>query len=169
MLPLVLTLASVATALPLARRAEVQGFDISHYQPNVDFEAAYSSGARFVIIKATESTSYIDTSFSDHYTGATKANLIRGPYHFAHPDDSSGAEQANYFVAHGGGWSSDGMTLPGMLDIEYNPSGSTCYGLSESAVVKWIQDFVDTYHSKTTRWPMIYSTNDWLDMVAVQE
>lgn len=33
----------------------VQGFDISNYQPNVDFKAAYSSGARFVIIKVCSS------------------------------------------------------------------------------------------------------------------
>lgn len=31
--------------------AAVPGFDISHYQANVNFAAAYSSGARFVIIK----------------------------------------------------------------------------------------------------------------------
>lgn len=29
----------------------VQGFDISHYQENVDFSGAYAAGARFVIIK----------------------------------------------------------------------------------------------------------------------
>lgn len=45
-----LTLLS-STALMGAAQAEVQGFDISHYQPNVDFKGAYSSGARFVIIK----------------------------------------------------------------------------------------------------------------------
>lgn len=39
-------------ATPLASRAaSVQGFDISNWQPDVDFEAAYKSGARFVIIK----------------------------------------------------------------------------------------------------------------------
>jgi hypothetical protein len=64
-------------------------------------------------------------------------------------------------VKHGGGWSGDGITLPGMLDIEYNPNGATCYGLSQSAMVSWISDFVNTYHSATSRWPIIYSTADW--------
>ena len=32
-------------------QATVQGFDISGYQPSVNFAAAYASGARFVIIK----------------------------------------------------------------------------------------------------------------------
>lgn len=48
-----------------------------------------------------------------------------------------------------------------MLDIEYNPNGATCYGLSASAMVSWIQSFVNTYHTKTGRYPMIYTTNDW--------
>lgn len=34
-----------------ADRPTVQGFDISHYQTNVDFVGAYEAGARFVIIK----------------------------------------------------------------------------------------------------------------------
>lgn len=44
---------TLASALTLAATAQaaVQGFDISHYQPNVDFAAAKASGARFVIIK----------------------------------------------------------------------------------------------------------------------
>ncbi|GAD94069.1 N,O-diacetyl muramidase, putative [Paecilomyces variotii No. 5] len=150
-----------------ARASGVQGFDISSYQSSVDFSAAYSSGTRFVIIKAsspavaTEGTSYIDSSFSDHYTAATNAGLIRGGYHFAHPDASSGSTQASYFLKHGGGWSNDGITLPGMLDLEYNPSGDTCYGLSASSMVSWIQDFASTYHSETGRYPMVYSTADW--------
>lgn len=111
--------------------------------------------------QATEGTTYIDPAFSSHYTGATNAGFIRGGYHFAHPDSSSGATQANYFLAHGGGWSNDGITLPGMLDMEYNPSGSTCYGLSASSMVAWIRDFGETYKSKTGRYPMIYTTADW--------
>ena len=61
---------------------------------------------------------FLDPNFSANYVGATNAGLIRGAYHFAHPDSSSGATQAKYFLAHGGGWSSDGITLPGALDIE---------------------------------------------------
>ncbi|KAK1248933.1 hypothetical protein MKX08_007153 [Trichoderma sp. CBMAI-0020] len=141
--------------------ASVQGFDISHYQPTVNFAKAYSDGARFVIIKATEGTTYIDPSFSDHYTQATKAGFIRGGYHFAQPASSSGAAQANYFLKNGGGWSSDGITLPGMLDLEYAPSGNSCYGLSTSAMVSWINDFITTYHAATTQYPLIYTSTSW--------
>ena len=61
---------------------------------------------------------YTNPYFSSQYTGATNAGLIRGSYHFARPDQSSGAAQANFFAAHGGGWSGDGITLPGALDIK---------------------------------------------------
>ena len=46
---------SLITLLSLvaAARATVQGFDISHYQSSVNFAAAYSAGARFVIIKVS--------------------------------------------------------------------------------------------------------------------
>lgn len=180
--------AAVAAPLsrPAAKRDTVQGFDISHYQGNVDFAGAYNDGARFVIIKvlqitrlnflesyekkfsplsppqATEGSTVVDSAFSSHYNGATSAGLIRGGYHFAHPDSGSGASQADFFINNGGGWSNDGITLPGMLDIEYNPgSGGSCYGLSQSAMVSWIADFVDEYQAQTSRYPLIYSTADW--------
>ena len=49
----------------LAARDTVQGFDISNYQSNVDFTGAYNAGLRFVMIKATESTNYIDPKVSE--------------------------------------------------------------------------------------------------------
>ncbi|KAF9891604.1 hypothetical protein FE257_003615 [Aspergillus nanangensis] len=159
---LALSAAGVALTSSLEARAEtVQGFDISNYQSGVDFAGAYAAGARFVMIKSSEGTGYSDPSFSTHYTGATDAGLIRGGYHFALPDSSSAADQVSHFLSNGGGWSKDGITLPGMLDIEYNPYGATCYGLSASAMVAWIQEFVDEYHSATGAYPMIYSTANW--------
>ncbi|KAK4246162.1 glycoside hydrolase [Corynascus novoguineensis] len=151
--------ASIA-AFAAGVQAAVQGFDISHYQSSVDFAAAYKSGARFVIIKATQGTSYLDPKFSSHYTGATEAGLIRGAYHFAHPGQSTGEAQADYFLAHGGGWSSDGITLPGMLDLETYNAGQ-CWGLSTSGMVSWIKAFSDRYHSKTGVYPLLYTNPSW--------
>ena len=114
-------------------------------------------------IQATEGTSYIDPSFSTHYEGAAAAGLLRGGYHFAQPADSTGAEQAEYFIANGGGWSDDGITLPGMLDIEYAPSGDTCYGLSADAMVAWVDEFLETYKAATGIYPLIYTATNWWD------
>ncbi|KAJ7697604.1 glycoside hydrolase family 25 protein [Mycena rosella] len=123
----------------------------------VDWKGVKAKGISFAYIKATEGTTYKDPTFSSKYTGATKAGLIRGGYHFARPDTSSGAAQAKFFVAHGGGWTADGITLPGALDIECKE----CYGLSASAMVSWISEFSSTYHAATKRYPVIYTTTDW--------
>ena len=61
---------------------------------------------------------YTNPYFEQQYDGAYNAGLIRGAYHFAVPSGPSGGDQANYFVSNGGGWSGDGQTLPGALDIE---------------------------------------------------
>lgn len=86
--------------------------------------------------------------------------VIRGAYHFAHPGQSSGAAQADYFLAHGGGWSADGKTLPGMIDLEAN-GAQTCWGISASEMVSFIHDFGNTYHARTGRYPMIYCGASW--------
>ena len=139
----------------------VLGMDVSSYQGDVDWSAAAADGAQFAYVKATESTTYTNPDFAQQYDGSYDAGIIRGAYHFATPDTSGGAAQAEYFVDNGGGWSDDGMTLPGMLDLEWNPYGADCYGLSQSAMVDWILSFSDEYESLTGRWPVIYTATSW--------
>ncbi|MGY4998294.1 lysozyme [Streptomyces sp. 900105245] len=139
------------------------GHDVSSHQKHVDWPEARAEGARFVYVKATESTDYRNPYFSRQYGGAREAGLIRGAYHFARPDESSGARQAAYFVRHGGDWRADGWTLPPALDIEYNPYGGSdkCYGLSDRRMVRWIRSFSDEIRRETGRRPVIYTTTQW--------
>lgn len=158
--------AAVATATLVgagtARAADtVEGIDVSHHQGPIDWGAVKGAGIGFAQMKATEGTTFQDPQFATNYADSAAAGIIRGAYHFAQPASSSGAEQADFFVDHGGGWTADGTTLPGMLDIEYNPSGDTCYGLDAEAMVGWIGDFLTEYQKRTGRWAIIYSTTDW--------
>ncbi|MCO5558244.1 hypothetical protein L7F22_011823 [Adiantum nelumboides] len=82
-----------------------------------------SKGRRFVIIKATEGTTYTDASSPQTTTLPQRLVSSVEPTTLPTLTLGSGAAQANYFLQHGGGWSDDGITLPGMLDIEYNPNG----------------------------------------------
>ncbi|MBP0460331.1 lysozyme [Streptomyces montanisoli] len=141
--------------------AQTPGMDVSGYQGNVNWQAAWNNGGKFAYVKATESTTYTNPYFAQQYNGSYNVGMIRGAYHFATPNTSSGRTQADYFVNHGGGWSNDGKTLPPMLDIEYNPYGATCYGLSQSAMSQWIADFSNEVHARTGRYPTIYTTTDW--------
>ena len=152
------------TPFAALRATGLQGLDVSSHQLNVNWQQAWNQGARFAYVKATEATSYRNPYYRQQYDGSATTGMIRGAYHFAIPNVSSGAAQANYFVNNGGGWSSDGRTLPPLLDIEYNPYpelGDTCYNMSPSRMVSWIRDFSNTIKVRTGRLPMIYTTTDW--------
>ncbi|MFI7102380.1 lysozyme [Streptomyces sp. NPDC050161] len=141
--------------------SSVEGVDVSSHNGNVSWSTLRTSGVRFAYVKATEGTTYKNPYFTQQYRGSYDADIIHGAYHFALPDHSSGASQATYFAGHGGAWSKDGKTLPGALDMEYNPYGATCYGKSTSAMIQWIADFVTTYRAKTGRDAVIYTSTNW--------
>jgi GH25 family lysozyme M1 (1,4-beta-N-acetylmuramidase) len=147
-------------AVPAATVPQIPGIDVSSHQGNIDW-ATVAPHINFVYAKATEGTYYTNSYFSNQYTGPYNQGLIRGAYHFAIPDNSGGASQADYFLAHGGGWSSDGKTLPGALDLETNPYGAQCYGLTQGQMDAWIWSFTDEYASRTGVYPVIYSSNSW--------
>ncbi|MGW2918622.1 lysozyme [Streptomyces angustmyceticus] len=154
------TAAGLPPAAP-SPAASVEGVDVSSHNGSVAWSTLWNSGVRFAYVKATESTSYTNPSFAQQYNGSYHAGMIRGAYHFATPDTSSGAAQATYFVNHGGGWSRDGRTLPGALDMEYNPYGATCYGLSAAGLVNWMKDWFATYKARTGRDAVIYTSTNW--------
>ncbi|GEC98290.1 hypothetical protein KVA01_04450 [Kocuria varians] len=146
------------------RPAGIAGMDVSGWQPAINWSAEYNAGARFAYVKTTEGINYRSEAFNDQYTGSYAVGMNRGGYHFALPSQSSGAQQADFFVNNGGGWSADGRTLPGLLDIEYNPYaslGNTCYNMSQGQMNSWIKSFSDRYKQRTGRLPAIYTTTDW--------
>lgn len=141
--------------------ASTEGVDVSSHQGNVAWPTLWSSGVKWAYVKASEGTYYTNPSFAQQYNGSYDVGMIRGSYHFATPDTTNGATQANYFVDHGGGWSGDGKTLPGALDIEWNPYGAACYGKTPTAMVTWIRDFLNQYKSRTGRDAVIYTATSW--------
>ncbi|PYI39810.1 hypothetical protein CVS30_03890 [Arthrobacter psychrolactophilus] len=161
--------ASAANPLASATPPGILGMDVSGWQADsathsvsqVNWTEQWRLGARFVYAKVSEGTSFKDASFSSHTTGAAKVGMLRGGYHFALPNQSDAVTQANYFVTNGGGWSANTKTLPPLLDIENNPYGANCYGLSASAMVSWISSFSKRVQALTGRLPMIYTNYYW--------
>ncbi|MGF9646679.1 GH25 family lysozyme [Pseudarthrobacter oxydans] len=149
----------------------VQGLDVSGHQPSVDWQQQWNMGSRFAYVKATEGNYYTNPSYGSQYQGSRNVGMIRGAYHFAIPNWSSGADQARYFVQNGGGWSADGYTMPPVLDFEFNPYegrtingfyfGNTCYNMSPAQLQSWVRDFGNTMQSLTGRLPVIYTNTSW--------
>src|SRR5262245_51045781 len=155
------TLIVVMSATPADAATITKGLDVSSFQGNVNWTAQWNAGSRFAFIKATEGTYYTNPSFAQQYNGSYNVGMIRGSYHFARPDTTTGATQADYFVNHGGGWSKDGKTLPGALDREYHPYGAQRYCKTQATMRTLVSSFVNEYHARTGRWAVIYTTTDW--------
>jgi GH25 family lysozyme M1 (1,4-beta-N-acetylmuramidase) len=145
---------------PLAPVPQLPGIDVSSYQGIINW-ASVAPYIDFSYAKATEGIYYTNPDFYNQYVGPYRHGVIRGAYHFAIPNNSTGQSQADFFIKHGGGWSSDGLTLPGVLDIEYNPYGSQCYRLTRSQMVSWIWNFVHEYAYKEHAYPVIYTNANW--------
>ena len=72
----------VPQAEPTEAGPDLIAVDISHHQPDVDFDALYGAGVVGVILKCTEGTSYVDDTFHDRYQAAREAGLSVASYHF---------------------------------------------------------------------------------------
>lgn len=99
----------------------VQGLDVSRYQGRIDFVAARNSGTRFVFMKGTEGSDYLDPNFRENWRRARHAGMPHGAYHFM-TWCSLAREQAEWFVQN---IPADIDALPPVLDLEWN-HGSSC-------------------------------------------
>jgi lysozyme len=135
-----------------APRGRAQGIDISHYQPDVEWETVKSS-ISFVFIKATDSTSGVDPRFSTHWSGAKKAGVPRGAYHFFHPKKEVDAQVAN-FMKH---VKPDPGELPPVVDVEeYRDEYK---GLTCDQLASMLQRFSQGVEKEFGRKPMIYTNH----------
>lgn len=152
---------TAALAAPAAQAAGIYGQDVSGWQGEVDWAAQAAAGSRFAYVKATEGRSYRSPAFSHQYTGAGGAGLVRGGYHFARPDSGGPEEQVDFFLNNGGGWTGDGITLPGMVDFEAYSGLPRNYGLGQQEMRDWISAFSIRYRDQAGRRPVIYTNLHW--------
>ncbi len=151
-----------APPAPAPNPAQVDGIDVSGHNDSVDWAQHWADGKRFAYIKATEGSTFRSSKFSAQYTDSYHAGFIRGAYHFARPDGAPGDVQADYFVDHGGAWSADGQTLPGVLDIEMPYfDADQCWDLTPEQMVAWIRAFTTRYYERTGRQAAIYTGYYW--------
>jgi GH25 family lysozyme M1 (1,4-beta-N-acetylmuramidase) len=160
-----------ATSAP----SDVPGLDVAGFQHPVtsqypagapiDWPEVAAAGYRFVAIKGTEGDYYANPWGTSDLAAAKAAGLDVTAYHFAIPNVSGGAEQAQFAVEYSG-YATGPRMLPLMLDIEYDPYVSTdhtneCYGLTPSQMTAWIAAFVNTAKALTGQYPVIYTTGGW--------
>lgn len=142
------------------------GLDLSSHTIVNDWAGWKNAGYKFVIAKSTEGTNYISPSNATQVSGAKANGMFYGTYHFARPSQATGADQADYFLAHSTNIDSkDPKFINRWLDIEDNPSKTDglgmCYGMTQYQMNHFINDFVNEIKAKTGQTPGIYTRTGW--------
>ena len=157
-------LSTSAVTAPPPADAGALGVDVADYQhangAAINWPQVAAAGYKFAFVKATEGDYYANPYYGSDLAQAKSAGLYAAGYHFAIPNVSDGASQADFAVANGD-YQPDGHMLPLALDIEYNPYGAECYGLSATQMVAWLSAFTGEAQRLTGQSPIIYTTADW--------
>ena len=95
---------------------KIKGIDISSWQQGINLVKAKQEGYEYCIIKATESTNYINSEMDTQVSGAIAAGLKFGFYHFYR---GLGIDEAKYFINTIKKYK-DSMSLKPVIDIEAN-------------------------------------------------
>lgn len=89
----------VAELRPVVIHTDVpqQGIDVSHYQGRINWEiVAHNKDIRFVYVKATEGSGYVDDYYLRNLYGAKQAGIPVGVYHFYRPTASVLTQLENF-------------------------------------------------------------------------
>ena len=129
--------------------ATILGIDVSYWDSGIDWPKVRATGQRFMFTKATEGDFYADPTFDDNWTGAKKAGLLRGAYHFFRANVDPG-KQAKKFIDYVRTMNDDGE-LPPVLDLETHDGQSKNRIISRAKA--WLDEVEDAFGKK----PIIYS------------
>lgn len=131
----------------------------------IEWSRVATAGYTFAAIKATEGDYYANPWYAGDAAGAADAGLTVTGYHFAIPNVSGGAAQADFAVSHLGDAAS-GRPRALAVDLEYDPYTATdhtsqCYGMSPPELVDWISAFSSEARRLTGQTPAVYTTAAW--------
>lgn len=130
----------------------LKGVDLSHHNPIKDY-AKLKDSVDFVILKATQGTTFIDPTFKTRLKQLKELGLQLGAYHFADFDSIQDAiEEADFFVDILAG---EQFEIDPVLDIETNKGG-----LSWAKLRECCEEFMDRVKERTGR-DCIYYTNKY--------
>lgn len=119
----------------------LKGIDISKWQKGLDLSKI---NCDFVIMKATEGKSYVDSCCDTFFQQALQLGKKLGVYHFANNSDNTPEQEANWFIENTKGYI--GKAIP-VLDWE--DQGATN---DVAWALKWLQIVEQAYGCK----PLIY-------------
>ncbi|MFM2105861.1 MAG: hypothetical protein RL338_893 [Chloroflexota bacterium] len=139
------------TPVPSPTPAYLEGIDVSVWQGAIDWSQVAAAGKRFAIVRASAGSLTADTRYAANRTGARRAGIPVGAYHFANPDRAANdaLNEANWFLANAS--ISSGDMIPA-LDVEVTN------GLSAAEMQAWVSTWLERVRTVTGVRPMIYTS-----------
>lgn len=125
----------------------MNGIDISNHQKGLDISKV---SCDFVVMKATEGTTFVDKYCDGFYQQAKKLRKKLGVYHFA-SGKSSGTAEADFFLKNIAGYVGEAILV---LDWEAS---------AVSRGVGYAKEFLDRVYAKTGVRPLLYSYNNCIN------
>jgi len=133
----------------------IPGIDVSHYQAHVDWTTVAGSGEQFGFAKASEGVGVGDQYFLDNWSGMKAAGLLRGAYHFYHPNADPQAQATNFLrrlaAANGGSPLLAPGDLPVALDLEVTD------GASAATLIAGATAWLTAVEAATGKRPLLYT------------
>lgn len=130
--------------------SKVQGIDVSHWnnkQQIITHIRQKKPG--FMMVKATEGSSYRDNTFNEWIDICEQYGMIKGAYHYARPDKNTARVEAEYFVRTiEKRIGEDGM----LLALDWEGTALKYAGWTTN----WCLDFLERVKDLTGIKPLIY-------------
>ena len=146
--------AGASGAAESATRAK--GIDVSNWNGTINWTKVAHAGYRFAIAKATEATTFDDSTYVANRYGSEAAGLIFGAYHFARPSGTSIAAvtasavaQADHFLGFA---TPQPGELPPVLDLEATGN------LSARLLAAWTEAWAQEVYARLGVHPLVYSS-----------
>jgi lysozyme len=137
---------------PSEKTYPFQGIDVSHHQGRIAWSRLKAQGVDFAYIKATEGADLRDHRFAQNRTGAVRAGIPYGAYHYF-TLCRSGLDQAANFIAVIRSHPAD---LPPVVDLEFG--GNCPKRPSRSALIREIGAFFNRIEAHTGKRAMLYTS-----------
>jgi lysozyme len=167
------------------RANSVFGIDISHHtHPDFPIEKLAVRKVRFLYMKATQGSGFLDPMFAQFWARAGKqlpsGRIHRGAYHFLSSGNpavaakKSGEDQATTFIkvikANGGILPTD---MPPVVDLEWDKAGKNApdrwLERKPDEIIVMLTAFLDKVERELGRRPMIYTARQWWRDCAIAE
>lgn len=138
---LALLIAVLFGVMPGTALADMQGIDVSSWQPS---NITRLVDADLAVVKVTQATGYVNPSWHAQAQGAVDTGKALGLYHYA--GGYNATAEADWFLAQIGDYVGRAVLV---LDWESNQNAAWGNG-------GWVLQFVQRIHDRTRVWPLVY-------------